>query len=107
MVSTSGTKAGAVLATAAGTHSGACALRWLRVQGAAVKHMSGLEAVDRDAERLSLLLKSLPALESLGVVKMYADASCTSPADACLGLPGRGRARHRPLHVPAAPDIVH
>jgi hypothetical protein len=92
MVSTSGTKAGAVLATAAGTHSGACALRWLRVQGAAVKHMSGLEAVDRDAERLSLLLKSLPALESLGVVKMYADASCTSPADAWDFLAGAARA---------------
>ncbi len=96
-VSTSGTEAGAVLAAlaAAGTHSGACALRWLQVQGVAVKHVSGLEAIDRDAERLSLLLRSLPALESLIVVKLHAAASCTSPADASDFLAGAARALGR------------
>ncbi len=94
VVSTSGTEAGAVLAVlaAAGTHSGAGAWRWLRVQGAAVKHVSGLEAVDRDAERLSLLLMSLPALESLSVAKLHRDWSCTSPADAQVFLAGAARA---------------
>jgi len=92
--STSGTEAGAVLAAlaAAGTHSGACAWRWLRVQGVAVKHVSGLEAVDRDAERLSLLLMSLPALESISVSKLHREWSCTSPADAQVYLAGAARA---------------
>ena len=94
MVSMSGTEAGAVLAAlaAAGTHSGACAWRWLRVQGAAVKHVSDLEVVDRDAERLSLLLRSLPALESLSVAKIHLDPSCTSRADASDFLAGAARA---------------
>ncbi len=77
---------------AAGTHSGACAWRWLRVQGAAVKHLSGLEAVDRDAERLSILLMSLPALESLSVAKLERAPRCTSPADTAYLLAGSARA---------------
>jgi len=94
MVSTSGTEAGAALAAlaAAGTHSGACAWRWLRVQGAAVKHVSGLEVVDRDAERLSFPLKSLPVLESLSVAELRRDWSYTSPSDAWRFLVGAARA---------------
>ena len=88
-------------AAVAGTHSGACALRWLRVQGAALKHVSGLEVGGKDAERLSLLLMSLPALQSLSLAKLHRDCSSTSPAGAWDFLAGAARA------IARCPCLLH
>jgi len=81
-------------AGAAGTPAGACAWRWLQVQGAAVTRVSGVAAVHGNAERLSLLLLCLPALERLCSLQLapHPDAA---PAAARASLVGVARALGR------------
>jgi len=50
---------------AAGTPAGAGAWQWLQEQGVTVMSICGLAVTDADAERLPVLLASLPALSSI------------------------------------------
>jgi hypothetical protein len=50
---------------AAGTPAGAGAWQWLQKQGVTVTSICGLAVADTDAERLPVLLASLPALRSI------------------------------------------
>ncbi len=65
---------------AAGTPAGACAWRWLQKQGVTVTRICGLVVVDADAERLSTLLTSLPALASISGIHAWAPSALTLQA---------------------------
>ncbi len=89
----------------AGTPEEASARRWLEVQGLAIKRVHRLDVLDMDAELLSTLLASLPALSSISCLRLRALPGA-APAATRAFLAGAARAigccrclQHLKLHV--------
>jgi len=89
----------------AGTPEEASARRWLEVQGLAIKRVHRLDVLDMDAELLSTLLASLPALSSISCLRLRALPGA-APAATRAFLAGAARAigccrclQHLELHV--------
>jgi hypothetical protein len=103
---------------AAGTPAGACAWRRLQKQGVTVTRICGLVVADTDAERLSTLLTSLPALVSISefgafsglTLQTRSDASAAAVQDFLAGAArtiGRcSRLQHLDLHVKLADELA-
>jgi len=104
--------------SAAGTPAGACAWRRLQKQGATVTRICGLVAVDTDAERLSTLLTSLPALALISefgaasglTLRARPDAAAAAVQDFLAGAArtiGRcSRLQHLDLRVEVADELA-
>ena len=102
---------------ASGTPAGACAWRRLQKQGATVTRICGLVVDDTDAERISTLLTSLPALASISDFGASSGLTLQARPDAAAALVqkflagaartiGRcSRLRHLDLRVDLADEL--